>query len=201
MLGRRDGRVIGFRESERKGRAASADRHNDGSLSYSILWSSPQGEEDTLSTCRILVNALNAAGGNWPNPVPGEGIVDCEAVNLNLQEQKLSIQVIRAIADQQLWKRLNLEGNFQDLNVSKHQLVSQIKAAIERKANDRAIPRIIRPSLTLALDATRLPVLAFEDVVEMFQSQFGVWTKSLGFEAVWLVGPQESLTWRSMSWN
>jgi hypothetical protein len=62
MLGRREGRVIGFRESEREGRAASADRHNDGSLSYSILGSSPQGEEDTLSTCRILVNALNAAG-------------------------------------------------------------------------------------------------------------------------------------------
>ena len=53
-----------------------------------------------------------------------------------------------------------------------------------------------RSNLMLALDATRLPVLGFEDVVEEFQARFGTWIKSLGFEAVWLVGPQDSLTWR-----
>lgn len=195
-LASREGRSIGFRESVREGRAASADRHDNGSLSYSILGSSPQGEEDTLSACRILVKVLNASGGNWADPVPGEGIVDCEAVDARFSDQKVSIQVIRAIADQELWKNLNLQGNIQELNVSKNQLICLIKDAIEKKASERSIPQSIRPSLTLALDATRLPVLGFEDVVERFQSQFGGWTKSLGFEAVWLVGPQDSLTWR-----
>lgn len=196
LLGRRKGRAIGFRESEREGRATSADRHDDGSLSYSILGSSPQGEEDTLLTCRVLVGALNASGANWSEPVPGEGIVDCETIDANSSAKKLSIQVTRAIADQELWKKLNLEGNYRHRNVSKNQLASHIKHAIEKKANDRAIPRTIRSSMILALDATRLAVLGFEDVVEEFQSQFGAWTRSLGFAAVWLVGPQDSLTWR-----
>ena len=146
--------------------------------------------------CRVLVSVLNASEGNWTDLVPGEGVVDCEAVDSDLPDRKLSIQVVRAIVDQSLWKQLNRQGSFEELNVSKGQLVGQMKDAIEKKANDRTIPRTVRQSLTLALDATRLPVLGFEDVVEEFQAQFGTWAKSLGFEAVWLVGPQDSLTWR-----
>jgi|GEM_PF-1777763 len=196
MLGKREGRAIGFRESTREGRATSADRHDDGSLSYSLLGSSPQGEEDTLTACRVLVKVLNASGENWADPAPSEGIVDCEAVDTKFSNRRLSIQVIRAIADQELWRKLNLQKNLHESRVGKNQLVYQIKSTIEKKANDRAIPRTIRPSLTLALDATRLPVLGFEDVVEEFRSQFGNWAKSLGFKAIWLVGPQDKLTWR-----
>lgn len=196
MIGRREDRAIGFRESAREGRVTSADRNDDGSFSYSILGSSPQGEEDSLAACRVLVSVLNAAGGNWTNPVPGEGVVDCEAVDSNLPGRKLSIQVTRAIADQSLWKQLNQRGSFEELNVSKEQFVAQMKNAIENKATERKIPRAVRQSLTLALDAIRLPVLGFEDIVEEFQSRFGKWTESLGFKAVWLVGPQDSLTCR-----
>jgi hypothetical protein len=193
-LARRGGKTIGFRESEREGRATSADRHEDGSLSYSILGSSPQGEEDTLSACRMLIKVLNASGANWSEPTPGQGIVDCEAVDAKFPDRKLSIQVIRAISDQDLWKKLNIQGSFDDLNVSKDQLVNHLRDAIMKKA--AAIPQGIRRGLTLALDATRLPVLGFQDVAEEFKCQFGPWSKSLGFESVWLVGPLESLTWR-----
>ena len=154
-LGRREGRAIGFRESAREGRATSADRNDDGSLSYSILGSSPQGEEDTLAACHVLVRVLNAIGGNWTEPsVLGEGVVDCEAVDRALPSRKLSIQVVRAIANPNLWEKLNRRGIFEELNVTNDQLVAQMKEAIEKKSNDRAIPRTIRQSLTLALPLT-----------------------------------------------
>jgi hypothetical protein len=189
-------RAIGFRESAREGRAASADRHDDGFLSYSISGSSPQGEEDTPTACRVLVSVLNASGGNSTDPVRGEGVIDCPALDRELADKRLSIQVVRAIVDQSLWERLNQQGRAEELNVSEEQLVAQVKDAIQKKANDRAIPRAVRQSLTLAHDATRLPVLGFQDVVEEFQAQSGRWAKSLGFGAVWLLGPHDSLTWR-----
>jgi hypothetical protein len=46
------------------------------------------------------------------------------------------------------------------------------------------------------LDATRLPAHGFDAVVEAFRSRWGAWTKGLGFDEVWVVGPSESLTWR-----
>jgi hypothetical protein len=192
----RNGKKNGFVETAKEGRVTSVDRSDDGLLSYSIQGSSPQGEEDTLPTCRVLISVLNASGGNWMDPVrvPDDDIVDCEAVNVNHPDRKLSIQVVRAIVDKKLWNQLNEQGRFEELNVSKEQLIAQIKSAIEKK--DRAIAPADHPSLTLALDATRLPVLGFEDVIEEFHSQFGSWTRSLGFEAIWLVGPQSSLTWR-----
>ncbi|MEA3408316.1 MAG: hypothetical protein U9R48_09605 [Chloroflexota bacterium] len=198
MLARsgQDGRAIGFRESAREGRATSADRDDDGSLAYSISGTSPQGEEDTLTACKRLVRVLNASGGNWTAPVLGEGIIDCEACDKEVAEKRLSIQVVRAIVDQDLWEQLNRQGSFEEVNVRKGRLVTKIKEAIEKKANDQTIPSSVRPSLTLALDATRLPVLGFEDVVEGIQARLGSWIRSLGFEAVWLVGPQNSLTWR-----
>lgn len=185
----RQDREIRFRESEREGRVTSADRNDDGSFSQKISGSSPQGEEDTLNACRILVRVLNASGGNWTDPTPGQGNVDCEAVDRNLSHQKLSIQVVRAIVEQSLWEQLNLHRSVELSRVSKEQLVDQMKNAIESKAIK--IPPPDRASLTLALDATRLPALGF--VVEEFRAQFGTWAKSLGFEAVWLVGPVESL--------
>ena len=68
--------------------------------------------------------------------------------------------------------------------------------AIETKANDRRIPQSSRCGLLLALDATRLPALGFDAVVEAFRNDWGLWTKSLGFDSVWLIGPSESMTWR-----
>jgi hypothetical protein len=195
-VGRREGRAIGFRESDREGRTTSADRNDDGSLSYSILGSSPQGEEDTPLVCQVLVSVLNTLGENWTTPVLGEGIVDCEASENNLPNRKLSIQVVRAIVDEGLWKQLSRQGVFEGLNITKEQLATQMKDAIEKKANDPVISPLVHRNLTLALDATRLPVLGFEDVVEEFKIQFGAWAKSLGFEAIWLVGSQGSLTWR-----
>lgn len=182
-----------YRESAREGRISSVDQSDDGALSYSLDGSSPQGEEDTLSVGRRLVNALNESGGNWGNPVPGEGVADCMATNNGFPDRKLSIQVVRANVDQNMWKQLNIQGNMQELDISPEELADQIRVAIERKANEREIPTTHRKGLILALDATRLPAMGFEIVVKAFRAKYSSWIASLDFDSVWLVGPVEPL--------
>ena len=193
LLHQRESKAIGFRESARQGRTASADQIKDGALSYTLNGNSPQGEEDTLSACRILVNTLNKAGGNWHQPTIGDGAVDCQAVDRQSDERKLCVQIVRAIVDTEFWKTLNLEGKIERNDYPKA-LAEQIKSAIDAKA--RKIPKTSRRGLVLALDATRLPGLGFEAVVEDFRSRWGLWAETLGFDSVWLVGPLESLTWQ-----
>ena len=192
-LHRRKNKNIGFRESARQGRSASADQGKNGTLSYTLNGSSPQGEEDTLSACRILVNKLNNAGGNWNQPTIGEGIVDCQAVDRQSDDRKLYIQVVRANVDTELWKTLNREGKIERKEDSAT-LAEQIKSAIDAKA--QKVTEASRPGLVLALDATRLPVLGFDAVVEDFRSKWSAWASKLGFDSIWLVGPSESLTWQ-----
>jgi DNA-directed RNA polymerase subunit RPC12/RpoP len=192
-LHQRKGKTIGFRESARQGRSASADQGEDGELSYTLNGSSPQGEEDTLLACRILVNKLNNVGGNWQPPTIGEGVIDCQAVDRQCKERKLYIQVVRANVDTELWKTLNLEGKIERRDNSTA-LAKQIKSAIEAKV--QKVPTASRRGLVLALDATRLPALGFDAVVEDFHSKWSPWASALGFDSIWLVGPSESLTWQ-----
>jgi len=95
--------------------------------------------------------------------------------------------------DTELWKTLNLEGKIERKENSTV-LAKQIKSAIEAKA--RKIPTASRPRLVLALDATRLPAMGFDAVVEDFRSKWSAWASKLGFGSIWLVGPSESLTWQ-----
>jgi hypothetical protein len=195
-VGRKDQKTVGFRESERNGRVASADQNENGSLSYSIKGTSPQGEKDTLPACKILIQALNEAGENWAQPKESEDVEDCIATDKTDQRNVLRIQVVRAITDENLWRRLSEKGRLDKSEISKGDLLDQLKSSVEKKADNRKIPASIRPNLLLALDATRLPVLCFEDVIQEYEVRHGSWTRSQGFQSVWLVGPIPSLTWR-----
>jgi len=193
VLKRTESKITGFSESARQGRSANADQGKDGILSYMLNGSSPQGEEDTLSACRILVSKFNHAGGNWNQPIKGDGVVDCQAADRQCEERKVYIQIVRAIVDTELWKTLNLEGKVERSDNSAV-LAEQIKSAIDAKA--QKIPAVSRRGLVLALDATRLPVLGFDAVVGDFRSKWSAWASTLGFDSIWLVGPSESLTWQ-----
>lgn len=194
-VGKKDQKSVGFRESERNGRITSADQKEDGSISYSIKGNSPQGEEDTLPACEILVEALNKAGGNWTKPKEGKGVEDCIVTDKSDQRNLLRIQVVRAITDENLWRQLS-EKERLDRSDTIDVLIAQLKSSIEKKADIRKIPVSIRPKLLLALDATRLPALGFEDVIQEYMERHGSWTRYQGFQSVWLVGPIPSLTWR-----
>lgn len=194
-LQERGGDAIGFLESEREGRASRATLRDDGSLDMSIVGSSLQGEEDTPAACRVLKERLNAAGSRWGHVIPGHEPADCVLVDAEDPSTTLDVQVVRAIASQDLWRRLNSSGSVQSWP-SPAEAATEIQKAIQRKARDEKIPRHLRARLVLALDATRLPGLAFGAIVREFRSTHRVAARSHGFAAIWLVGPVPRLVSR-----
>ena len=187
-LKKKENKVIDFSESEREGRAASATLKDDGTLAYSLTGTSPQGEEDTQAVCQILVNKLNSLGANWDPPTEGETGDDGKAVDRDNPKKILRIQVVHASVNQKLWQELNHTRGIKKL-AEKEELAQEMKAAVESKIVKHKILPADRPGLVLALDATRLPVVGFDAVVEKFHLKFGVWAKTLGFDAIWVVGP------------
>jgi mannose/fructose/N-acetylgalactosamine-specific phosphotransferase system component IIC len=94
-----------------------------------------------------------------------------------------------------MWKALAVVGQA-EMRLSPAEVAKALRQSIEAKAVDTRIPRSIRPTLVLALDATRLPGLGFDAVVRAFRQAEAAWVMALGFKAVWLVGPDIRLTWR-----
>jgi len=195
MLGKRKGKSFTFGESQRPdGRASSADYDDDRSMSFSVSGSSPQGEEETLKVCKLLVQKLNLDGNNWCEPVLGNGVVDCETTDINDPSQSLQFQVIRAISNQSFWKQLNTQGAAQESSVDPSVLASYIENAIKKKTEK--LPSSVRNGLILVLDATLLPGITFDVVFEEFHTLYSTWASSLGFEGIWLVGPVIELVQR-----
>jgi hypothetical protein len=194
MLQEKDGRAIGFSESPREGRSTAATLDPEAGLKFSVAGSSPQGEEDTLGACRVLAQRLRLDDASWSDPEPATGQLDCVIWHSD-QKRTLNIQVVRAIADPSLWRTLNLAGAV-SREIPVTEAVAAIKNSVELKASARKIPRKDRGAITLVLDATRLPGLAFHDVVDRFRAVHGSWISELGFSAVWLVGPTSSLASR-----
>ncbi len=195
FLQERKGRAIGFGESPRDGRSTAATLEPETQLKFSLSGSSPQGEEDTLAACRVLAERLRQDDAAWSEPEPATGQIDCVIQHRGDQHRILNVQVVRAVIDANLWRTLSVGGAV-SRDVSTTEAASSIKAAVELKASDRKIPTRDRHDITLALDATRLPGLAFDAVVDQFQVDHGSWVKGLGFSAVWLVGPTPRLVWR-----
>lgn len=191
----RQGEAIGFSESKRQGRTSRASQRDDGSVEMSLVGSSPQGEEDTNATCEVLKERLNLDGAQWDNIAHGNEPAGCVLVDTDEVNRTLQVQVVRAIVSQKLWQTLNSEGSCQRL-LSPAAAVAEIRAAVEAKAHDRKIPKLMRSELVLALDATRLPGLTFDAIVREFRSTNLTWTASHGFAAVWLVGPTSRLVGR-----
>ena len=196
MQGKREGKTFSFDESRRlDGRAALADRSDGGAFSFSVSGSSPQGEEQTLNVCRLLVKRLNSLGATWGEPSLIElADVDCHAIDTENHENVLCVLVVQAVTDPQLWQKLNTQGFAQVSPTDASALAKQIEAAVKHK--EVKIPANARSALTLALDATLVPALAFEHVIEEFHAQYGAWADSLGFADIWLIGPIDDLVQR-----
>ena len=196
MFAKRDDKSLFFSESSRRdGRSASAELNEDGSLLSSATGSSPQGEESTLDACKILVNKLNSCGANWSDPSLTEnGHVDCQAVDAHDHKILLKVQVVRAFLNSNFWQVLNTQGSSKFQAEDGAVLAEKLEETIKHKAE--RIPANARSSLVLALDATLFPALPFDCVIEEFRSSYGVWADSIGFAAIWLVGPINDLVQR-----
>jgi hypothetical protein len=186
-----------IRISDSKGQSIAADTHSDGSIGFSIQGKSRQGEAGNTEISQILVNHLNRDGANWGKPIdvatiPGrreEGI-DCEARD---GKKVLKIQVTRAERDPKLWEKLNTLNEVSG-NETFEELADALKAAIQAKANKLSSQQ--RKELILALDATDTPGYAFQPVIDSFHDSYANWAVKLGFEGIWIVGPNETLTSR-----
>lgn len=191
---RSEGRTIGVRDLGND-RSASADDHRNDRVSMNARGKPPQGEEDTLGVCRLLVRNMNRERQQWNTPELGVKDVDCIATNaVDLHGDPLCIQVVKAIESRDLWKAMALSGQFTISDTATEDICDQMAEAIRKKI--RKIPLKQRRQLVLALDASRLPGLTFDSVVGGFRQRHGTLLNTSGFVAIWIVGPTESLTKR-----
>jgi len=190
----REGKEKGYSEERPDGRRTAAELNEDDSLTTIIDGPSPQGEELTLAACRILIRSLNSFGANWQEPVfMNDGVIDCVAFDRDDQRKKISIQLVRGDIRQDIWKKLASNGSYEN-SENIQEIADRIREAIEKKAQ-KILPAI-RSDIILALDATLLPGLCFSVVVSRLKEQHGEWINQLGFQGVWLIGPDESLARR-----
>ena len=188
-----DGQPVGFSESERQDVARGANYESDGTIVLDLRGKPPQNEQDTGFVCKMVVDALNAAGRNIA--LMGTGQADDDYV-ISDEGKMEGIQVVRALTDRSFWARLARTRQVSQLRITVEDALEALKAAIEHKTAPGAIPPSQRPSLTLALDASRLPALALGPVVTKFREELGEWTRSLGFKAVFIVGPESNFVER-----
>lgn len=195
--------TLGYSKYDDNNHDLESKLNGDNSAFYLVKGPCPQGEDNTLPVCKILVQALNEAGENWDEPKDcsrsnddvdclNQKYVDCRALDKNNDNESLCIQVVRAIVDKNFWENLSRRGHIHQKEPI-NKLTKKLKLAIEKKFY---IPDSRRPSLVLALDATLLPVFIIDDVLRAYVSQYGSWTRSLGFQSVWIVGPKSVYTKR-----
>jgi hypothetical protein len=187
-----EGQPIGFSESESSDLTRGAKVGSDGSIISNLSGKPPQNEQDSDNVCSILINFLNTKGANIT--LVGRGQADEDLV-INYQGKKMGLQVVRAQTDSHFWAELADSKNISQI-LSVDAAAQDLKAAIEHKTEPGGIPLTQRPGLILVLDTFRLPSRALKPVVEKFQTDFVHWTRSLGFRAVYIVGPEPSFVTR-----
>jgi len=162
-------------------------------IAITVSGSSPRGEEGALATCQRLVEHLNLSGCSWAPAVEVVGVqhIDATAQRTDgVDGTALTIQIVRALTDPAFWQTLG-HSRSAAISIPVSEAADLLKSAVAFKANK--IPLDIRAGITLALDATDVPGLSLDPVVEEFKARHGEWAEALGFESVWVVGP-----WREM---
>jgi hypothetical protein len=190
----RKGKIVGFDESVGRGRAAHGNADDSGRITVQPSGVPPHGEDGTLNTCARLVDQLNAGHGeSWGSPVEVCGVrhIDAEVTGVGpFDGRKMTVQVVRALTDPSFWQTLGYHGQV-TASLSLKDAAIVLKKAIETKVSK--IPSEIRKSVTLVLDATDVPGLSLDPVVDEFNMRYSEWVEAQGFNGVWVAGP-----WREM---
>jgi hypothetical protein len=193
--GWRDGRLAGFNESEGPDQYSAAEADENGMVSSWINGNPVQGENDIASVGRVLVEAMNAHGGQWEladvHPV---GAVDCFLRHQLDPTRKLEVQVVRAIVDSKFYRKLKSAKSVVEVHLDPEEIAGRLFAAVTKKAERYSM--LQRRELVLALDAMRVSVCTMSSVVDAYRCNFGQRSHDLGFAEVWLVGPVDSMTQR-----
>ncbi len=199
LTSRHDNKITGFSESEQEQcRASSADQLTADKQKFSIQGVPHQGEENSLSVCRKLVEKWNDVNNeNWGEPIDYQvEKVDCRVESISHPGRVAMIQVTRIPDNPKFWKQLAKEGFEKPIEgeITTNELLEWIMESIKKKVND--IEEYRRNKITLAIDATRIPGAGFDAVIERFQKQYGPWVIAQKFSTVWLVSQTTELTKR-----
>ncbi|MGH7146821.1 MAG: hypothetical protein ACREIJ_02835 [Nitrospiraceae bacterium] len=193
--GWRDGKLAGFMESEGTNQSSAADADEDGTVSSWINGNPVQGENDTVSVGRVLVEVMNAHSDQWELAnEPPVGAVDCFLRHRLDPARQLEVQVVRAIVDAKLYRKLATAKSVVEVNLDPAEIAGRLFDAVTKKA--KHYPVQLRTGLILALNAMRESVCTMSSVIEAYRCNFGQRTRTLGFAEVWLVGPVDSMTQR-----
>lgn len=179
-------------------RSSATDLDSNEKISYTIQGPSPKGEENTLDVCRVLINRLNLEGGQWcepAKPVELEGGIDWEAKD---GEMVLSVQVTRAVSNQDTWQQLGQSGNVASITTIEN-AADDLLARAREKA--RGVPRVQLSEIVLALDAMDTAGHTLKAVVNEFWKRHSATVRALGFKAIWIIGPLENQTSRLDVWG
>ena len=144
----------------------------------------PRGEQDVLQVCRTLRYALKGVGEEWERFRSMPQGDDADAVSMNAQGHELRVQV--TAVERRAWRELGRNGTTRSQR-SVVDLVEDIHDAIAAKAAKHAPAQ--RRALVLALDAQRSPAHSQAVVADLFRAERGDWARSLGYHAIWLIGP------------
>ncbi len=187
----KEGQVLGYGDSGRHGTTRHGNMDGDDEISLEITGRPPQNEEDTARVCELLATVKSSDGVRFRAVEQSDRDVDGELHSDTDEVQE--IQVVRAWSESDLWRTLSIESHAQrSLTIS--EAIELLRVAIDNKRN--RLPVAQRRKLILALDAGRLPGLALEPVVAALLAGDRSGILSAEFAEIWLVGPNERLTWR-----
>lgn len=187
-----DDKIVGYAESERNGLTVDTDYFGHDSVSSNLSGAPPTGEADTLNVGRVLIDALNSRGSSWGVAILGRDEIDCSAKCLVDPCKELRIQVIRADPTPELWKQLAINGTVRHTR-KPEELAYVLSESIRRKS--LKYPASVKATVTLALDATRIPAMALTVVRALAITLTQRDCVASGFRSVWVVGPTRELTY------
>jgi hypothetical protein len=134
---------------------------------------------------------MNRDGSEWskldPEPEGRDSNVDCRASDS--RGRYLDMQVTR-LSPPGLWSQVKSNATV-SVEWLPLEALNFLRQAIEGKRNFAA-----KSDIHLVIDATQTPNLAFTQVADRFRSENGEWARSLGYQAIWLVGTVEDLVHR-----
>jgi hypothetical protein len=177
-----EGGEAGFSEAGDLPMIRHATLAEPGMVAFGLESSAPQNEDDAEKATRLLCAALESLRSHAKFLGPGDRDDD---FLIELDGAQLGVQVVRAYVEAQFWAGLSRSKHVED-SVSDSRAAQMLQQAIEHKTK---IPPSQRARMLLLLDATRLPFLVLAKVSEQFRDTYGSWCGSLGFAAIYVMGP------------
>jgi hypothetical protein len=143
-----------------------------------------------------LREALAQVGKHWGPFIvePETSDSDVDAVAEDGHGGHLRVQVTRA--EQDIWEEVARTGGAETVETGE-QRAAAIWYAITKKSKNLVLTQ--RARLVLVVDANRTPGYLRRNVIDVFRAHYGDQATSLGYIAIWLVGPTAADLTRQLS--